>query len=97
MVVAAGYLIGFDVMLGSVPGALINKFTIRYHLQEIGLNWLGWFFPGMFGSLAEYRLMFGPAWHVGWHLLAVISASVVILGLGIYVIVTREYITSDQS
>ena len=34
MVVAAGYLIGSDIVMASIPGALINKITIRYHLQE---------------------------------------------------------------
>jgi len=60
MVVAAGYLIGSDMVLASVPGALINKLTIRYHLQEIGINWLGWFFPA-FSTEEDYRMVFGEA------------------------------------
>ena len=43
MVVAAGYLIGSEMFLATVP-AVISKLTMRYHLQELGISWIGFFF-----------------------------------------------------
>lgn len=95
MVVAAGYFIGSDIVIASIPGALINKLTIRYHLQEIGIAWLGWFFPGG-TSEEQYREVFGEALPIGVHVGAVILITVLALAAGIWIIVNREYITSDQ-
>ena len=97
MVVGAGFLIGFDVLLASVPGALVNKLTVRYHLQEIGVYLLGWFFPAAAGSEQEYRFIFGGEWPVWLHLLAIIGGTAFFLGLGIYIVVSREFVTKDQS
>lgn len=96
MVVAAGYLIGSDIVLASIPGALINKLTIRYHLQEIGIHWMGWFFPAPSTEM-DYRLVFGEAMPVGFHLAVIVGITIASLAFGIWIIVNREYITSDQT
>lgn len=96
MVVAAGYLVGSDIFLASIPGALVNKFTIRYHMQEIGIHWLGWFLPAP-STEHEYRMMFGDGWHISLHILVVILTTIVSLAVGAWIIVNREYITADES
>jgi len=47
MVVGAGFLIGFDVFLASLPGALINRFTVpagseREYRSIYGEEWATW-------------------------------------------------------
>ena len=96
MVVGAGFLIGFDVFLASLPGALINRFTVRHHLQEIGIATMGWFFPAPAGSLKEYRVMYGPPWPTWVHVTLILVATLVLLAIGTKVINSREYVTSDQ-
>jgi hypothetical protein len=96
MVVAAGYFIGSDIVIASIPNALINKLTIRYHLQEIGIVWLGWFFPGGY-SEEQHRRLFGDALPIWAHVGAVALITVLALAVGIWIIVNREYITNDQA
>ena len=96
MVVGAGFLIGFDVFLASLPGALINRFTIRHHLQEIGIATMGWFFPAPAGSEKEYRFIYGQEWATWIHVTVILAATVLLLIAGAKVISSREYVTSDQ-
>lgn len=96
MVVGAGFLIGFDVFLASLPGALINRFTVRHHLQEIGIATMGWFFPTPAGSEKEYRFIYGQEWPTWIHVTVVLVATVLLLIAGVKVISSREYVTSDQ-
>ena len=90
------FLVGSDIVLASVPGALINKLTIRYHLQEIGIHWIGWFFPAP-STEAEYRMVFGEGFSAATHVLIVVAITVVALGFGARLIVSRDYITSDET
>lgn len=94
MVVAAGYLIASEVFLASVP-AVIGKFTIRFHLQELGLRWIGFFLP--VDSEHEYRLMFGAALPIWVHFLALGIGIGLCLLIGAIVITNRQYITSDET
>ena len=96
MVVGAGFLIGFDVFLASLPGALINRFTVRHHLQEIGIATMGWFFPSPAGSEKEFRMIYGPPWPTWIHVTLILVATLVLLVIGTKVISSREYVTSDQ-
>ena len=96
MVVGAGFLIGFDVFLATLPGALINRFTVRHHLQEIGIATMGWFFPSPAGSEMEYRMIYGREWPMWIHVTLILVATLVLLVIGTKVISSREYVTSDQ-
>ncbi|MDB2686481.1 ABC transporter permease [Mariniblastus sp.] len=96
MVVGAGFLIGFDVFLASLPGALINRFTARHHLQEIGIATMGWFFPSPAGSESEYRFIYGDEWPTWIHVAIILAATLTLLVMGTKVISSREYVTSDQ-
>ncbi|MEL7498610.1 MAG: hypothetical protein AAFN77_13470 [Planctomycetota bacterium] len=97
MLVGAAFLIGFDVILGLMPNAIINKLTVRFHLQEIGVGTMGWFFPTDIGPESEYRQIFGEAWPTWVHVLVVLGATVALMAFGIYVIVKREYVTADET
>ena len=96
MVVGAGFLIGFDVFLASLPGALINRFTVRHHLQEVGIATMGWFFPANAGSEQDYRNIYGQEWATWIHVTIVLSVTLLLLIIGAKVISPREYVTSDQ-
>ena len=96
MVVGAGFLIGFDVFLASLPGALINRFTVRHHLQEIGIATMGWFFPAPAGSEREYRFIYGQEWATWVHVTVILLATILLLITGAKIISSREYVTSDQ-
>jgi len=96
MVIGAGYLIGSDVILASIPGVLINKLTIRYHLQEIGIAWLGWFMPAP-STENDYRMVFGESMSWPVHVLIVVAITLAVLAIGARVISIREYITADES
>jgi ABC-type transport system involved in multi-copper enzyme maturation permease subunit len=94
MVVAAGYLIGSEVFLATIP-AVIGKLTMRFHLQELGIRWIGFFLP--FDSEREYALLYGPQWPTWANLLVLIGTGCATLLIGGLVIVNRQYITSDES
>ncbi|MDG1872623.1 MAG: hypothetical protein P8J27_01835 [Mariniblastus sp.] len=96
MVIAAGYLFGSDIVLASIPGAIINQLTIRYHLQEIGIAWMGWFLPAPATEI-EYRMIFGQPWPSFVHVLILLGIVALTLGIGCWTIVNREYITADDS
>jgi len=96
MVVAAGYLFGSDVILASIPGAIISKLTMRYHLQELGIAWIGWFFPSP-STEADYRNVFGDAISTWIHVVALLGIALLTLSIGGWTIVNREYITKDDS
>lgn len=95
MVVAAGYLIVSDVVLASIPGALVNKLTLRYHLQELGIRWVGWFLPG--DSEMEFRQIFGEGWATWLHVVTLLVIMITAIIIGCRVIVNREYVISDES
>ena len=92
MVFCAGYILAIEMVVANVP-AMVSKFTVRFHLQELLIDWLGWIPP-----LREdgYRLIFGDCvqW-VNW----VTFAAIVVLCLAgsCYVIVNREYLTADET
>ena len=95
MVVAAGYLFGSDVILASIPGALISKLTVRFHLQELGIAWIGWFMPSP-STEADYRLIYGEALPFWIHIIVILGLSALALAVGGWTIVNREYITKDD-
>ena len=96
MVFAAAYAVFGELLLGSIP-ANISKVSVRYHLQGLSFEWLGWFFPGE--DLLEngaWEMTFGryPAW---LHILVLLIMAAIALGIATAVIRFREYITSDET
>lgn len=94
MTFSIAFVIGSDLIMGSVPGVLMNKFSIRYHLQEIALSWLGWFLPGT--SETGYRAIFGEGYPVTAHILIIFGVTITTLCVGACAIVNREYITAYE-
>lgn len=93
MVVAAGYLIVSEVVLAIVP-ALVNKFTMRFHLQTLGISWLGWFVPD---SEKEYLQIYGTPWP-DWLCLTILGSTCVFALLaGAIVVTSRQYAMADES
>ena len=94
MVVAAGYIMGFEVILASIP-AVIGKLTVRFHLQELGIRWIGFFLP--FENQREYKILYGDPWPTWANLAMLIGTGLITLLIGAIVIVNRQYITSDET
>ncbi len=95
MTFSVGFVIGADLIMGSVPGVLMNKSSILYHLQEISLVWLGWFLPS--NSETGYRAIFGEGYSVTAHILIIFGVTLVTLCIGAWAIVNREYITAYEA
>ena len=92
MVIGAGYLIAVELLLANVP-ALVCNFTVRRHLFDLGVRWIGWFFPG---ADSMYRIQYG--WYPQWVNLAALGAmAVVALMVACHIVQTREYLTADET
>ena len=92
MVAGAGYLIGAETILSAVP-AVVNKFTMSYHLRRLGEIWLGWFLPD---SQIEHNMIFGEPGPVWFHLLCLGIAMVATLIVGCLIVVNRQYATGEE-
>lgn len=92
MVFCAAYLLVVETSLPFVP-ALISRFTVRYHLQELLLHWMGWIFPG---AEHEFRRLFpeSPTWV---HLLAIALMVIIPLFISATLVIRREYLTGDET
>ena len=90
MVVGVGYLLAWEGLIAMVP-ALVNQFTIRFHLQSLVIEWL----PFVVRS-EDYALIYGDM-DVKLHILIVIAMTIAFLVGGAYVIVNRQYVTKDET
>jgi hypothetical protein len=95
MVIGAAYVIGFEAVIGRIP-AVIGKLTASYHLQNIGIEWIGSEQlkqnineVGFLGEIGEFSTWL--------HLIAVAVITIIALGAACFVIVNREYVTSDET
>ena len=94
MVVAAGFVIGFETFLSLIP-AVVSKVTMSYHLRSIGLEWIGNFLPDT--TDADYEMFYGQPWPVWMHVTCIAIMTLVALIIGMIVITQRQYVTSDQT
>ncbi|MEE2825951.1 MAG: hypothetical protein VYE64_04940 [Planctomycetota bacterium] len=95
MVAAAAYTIVSGMVLANVP-AVVSRLTLRYHLQFIGYQWFGEEAGlNLSDLMAHYALAETPS--VGWHLLWLIIAILSSLALAAWVVVSCEYVTSDET
>ncbi len=95
MVVAAGYLIGYEFFLGSVP-AVVSKLTMRFHLQSLGIRWLGFFLP-FEGGPEQYAMLYGQPWPSWVHILILVATGLAALAAGGFIIVNRQYISAEEA
>ncbi len=92
MVAAVFYMVGVELILSTLP-AVVNQFTVSFHLRSLAYKWLHWdeFFSGtpMDTIYSEY-----PAWQhfVILTLIALLSSAATV-----YWIKTREFVTSNES
>ena len=95
MVIAAAYMIIWEGLIASLP-AIVNQLTLRFHLQSVGILWLGFFPEDDSFGIEEYKAFYGsgPSW--AYDLPAVFVLSAVFLALGCFVICFRQYSISDE-
>lgn len=92
MVVGVAYMIAWETIIANLP-ALVNRLTIRYHLQSLGIEWLGYFLPidqDMYASIYGQTSAF-------FHLAALAMVIGFSLAAGVFVITNRQYITADET
>ncbi|MCA9199640.1 MAG: ABC transporter permease [Planctomycetales bacterium] len=92
MVFAAGYALLVELILGFVP-AVINRFTMRYHLQYLAVKW--------FDVLPEeviqgMELVYGPIRSNAFHISVILGAAMGVLFVANLVIQRREYVTAED-
>jgi hypothetical protein len=96
MVVAASYVLVIEVFVAFVPSVL-GKITVRYHLQGVCFNLLGWIVPFEEDLLENglYQAAFG-LYSNFIHIGALVVYAVIALGLAALIIRFREYVTSEE-
>lgn len=92
MVFSAGFIVLFEVILPNLP-ALISKFTVRYHVQELALRWMEWFLPT---TEQEYRMIY-PALNPWLHGTALLLFVIGGVSIACFVVVHRQFITADET
>ncbi|MEM7453446.1 MAG: hypothetical protein AAF456_03725 [Planctomycetota bacterium] len=95
MVIGVAYVLVSDVLVANLP-AIIGKLTVRYHLQSLGIAWMGWLFPGGEEAVRNYNTYFGKP-EPWFNLTCLFVMMALCLGVGTFVIVSRQYITKDES
>ncbi len=92
MVTAAAYLVGIELVVATIP-AIVGKFTVRQHLQDLGLNWLSKELPlkptiyyNTFGDYADWL-----------NLLCLAAITIFSLSAAAYIIQRREYLIGDEA
>ena len=93
MVVSAAYLLLSDLFLAMLP-AVVNKLTVRFHLQTLGVSWLGWFLPE---SKNEYESIYGQPWPDAWCLGTLAFIGCICLLVGAIIVTSRQYVTTDEA
>jgi hypothetical protein len=92
MVFGAAYVILFEIMMANIP-AIISQFTVRFHLQAIAADWIGWYLPI---SPAEFASVYG-SYSTRFHLICLAGVAMVTLIAGSVTITARQYITAEEN
>ena len=95
MVIGVAYVLVSEIFVASIP-AVIGKLTTRYHLQSLCISWMGWLFPGGDEALRNYSTFYGKP-EPWFNLTCLFVICALCLGAGTFVIVSRQYITKDES
>ena len=93
MVFCAGYVLLSEVWLSSLP-AVINRFTVRFHLYSLADTMLALDWFGTRNSAFQDLFNSQPVW-MDLVMLATITA--VSMGATIFTLRTREYLTADEA
>lgn len=91
MVFAAGYIILSEAILANVP-AIIGRLSARFHLQAIAAEWIGWFHPL---PEEQFHVLFGQS-SIWFHLGCIGGATIFLLTIGCFIVMTREYLTTEE-
>ncbi len=92
MVFGAAYVILFEIVVANIP-AMISQFTVRFHLQAIAADWIGWYLPI---SADEFASVYGD-YSTRFHLICLACVAVVTLVAGSIIVTTRQYITAEEN
>ena len=95
MVIAAGFTLVSEAILANIP-AIISRFTMRFHLQFTAMHAFGDFMPVSKEEIYQHYFLPDDTsiwYHIGCMALTIVVA----LGIGCYVVVSREFLTSDET
>jgi len=90
MMVAVGYTFVSELAIAFIP-AVINQFTVQYHLRSMLLRW----FP-MKGMPRSMSALFGDA-PVGQHMFILLAATVALLTVAVAILHRRELVPADDN
>lgn len=94
MVVGAGFIILFEVIGATLP-VVLSRFTARFHLQSLGIAWND---PKLLPlGPKEYQTYYGMVPEPWFHLACLTGITLTCLIAGCWIIVNREYVTSDEA
>lgn len=97
MVFAMAYVILFEILIAQVP-AVINQITVRHHLTALAVKWLNFRHLGdeeVPDFILEYML---GAQEPDWKNLSIVLATTAIaLGVAIWIIHRREFVSADEA
>ena len=94
MAIAAAYMIIWEGIVAFLP-AVVNKITLRFHLQSVALVWLDMF--SLDSEMeTEYLDIYGSGPNLIYSTPAIFLWTVVFLSLGSFVICFRQYSISDE-
>ncbi|MBM3997922.1 MAG: hypothetical protein FJ297_00020 [Planctomycetes bacterium] len=89
MVFAFVYTLVFEYLVGWIP-AVINQFTVQFHVRCLLMNWIR-----LEGMPSGVRLFFNdaPSWQ---HLVSLVAYFVLTFGLALIILESREFVSSDE-
>lgn len=93
MVACVAWGLVSELFVANIP-AVVRFVTVRYHLQELLIRWIGWPFPFPDG-LQFYRDVFGD-FGVWLHLVVLAGIAAVTVGLALWRINHHEYLSAED-
>ncbi|HUT11922.1 MAG TPA: hypothetical protein VMY42_15585 [Thermoguttaceae bacterium] len=91
MMITVGYTLIFEMLVGFIP-AIINQFTVQYHLRGMLARWLPMDnLPGIWGGLFQRT---APA---GQHIFILLAATVGLLTVAVAILHRRELVRADDN
>lgn len=95
MVVCVAYSIVTEFIIPSLPAAtVLVEFTVNFRLRNLMLEWMAWRPRYELDPIARNLISEAPAW---LHLVVLVFATILLLGIALGIVQKREFITADES
>jgi len=92
MVAAVAYTAILEALVAWIP-AMINQFSVQYHLRCLMVKWMD--LPGPQAGSVEQRLLFSDA-PAAWHVVVLLGATAILLTAAAWILRRRELVKADE-